>query len=154
MPRIPVGNERGFTLLETVVTMFIFFSVVAVVPFLLQATNTPSSELSRNEQEIHTWLQEMTKEAKYAREYAIELNRLVITDIDGVERSYRQTDDQLIRSGRSGGHAVLRNIENFGAELVSDGVVITVLADGKRYEKTLRHTLAPEEEDIWITKEP
>ncbi|WP_160112348.1 competence type IV pilus minor pilin ComGF [Salicibibacter kimchii] len=146
-------NDRGFTLLEMVIAMFMFFAVVAVVPILLQTANPPSSELSRDDQEIQTWFQEISKEAKYARDFAVEQNRLIITDIDGVERSFRKSGSNLIRSGRTGGHSVLQNIDGFHAQLVSDGVMITVAANGKQYEKRLRPTRAPEEEDIWIKRE-
>ncbi|QDI89838.1 prepilin-type N-terminal cleavage/methylation domain-containing protein [Salicibibacter halophilus] len=153
MSRISAVNDRGFTLLEMVIAMFIFFAVIAVIPILLQTANPPASDLSRNDQEIHTWFQEISKEAQYARDYAVEQNRLIITDIDGVERTYRRSGSNLIRSGRSGGHSVLQNIDGFHAQLVSDGVVITVNANKKEYKRQLRPTRAPEEEDIWIKRE-
>ncbi|QQK75892.1 prepilin-type N-terminal cleavage/methylation domain-containing protein [Salicibibacter cibarius] len=153
MPRISPVNDRGFTLLEMVIAMFMFFAVIAVVPIFLQTVTSPGSDLSRNDQEIQTWFQEISKEAKYARDYAVEQNRLIITDIDGVERGYRRSGGNLIRSGKSGGHSVLQNIDGFHAQLVSDGVMITVDANEKQYKKRLRPTKAPEEEDIWIKRE-
>ncbi|QQK79745.1 prepilin-type N-terminal cleavage/methylation domain-containing protein [Salicibibacter cibi] len=153
MSRVSSVNDRGFTLLEMVIAMFLFFIVIAVVPVFLQTATSPGSDLSRNDQEIQTWFQEISKETKYARGYAVEQNRLIITDIDGVERSYRRSGSSLIRSGRIGGHSVLQNIDGFHAQLVSDGVMITVDANEKQYKKWLRPTRAPEEEDIWIKRE-
>ncbi|MBB6448890.1 competence protein ComGF [Geomicrobium halophilum] len=154
MSRVSIINDRGFTLLETVISMFILFAVVAVLPLFLHSTKPPDSALSHNEQEIHIWFQEMERESKYARDYSVEQNALVITDIQDTKRLYRKAGDRLIYRTVDGGHViVLQSIEDFRAQPVEDGVVITVIADGKQYEKKLRHSQAPEEEEIWIRRE-
>ncbi|WP_059103249.1 competence type IV pilus minor pilin ComGF [Shouchella shacheensis] len=133
------ADERGFTLLEQLVALAIFFLIVAVVPQLLKAVPHSLQAGQVHQQDVQMFFNHIAKEAKEAE--------LVVWRGEGLQ--VHETSDSVIsyeirRAGtiqrfrnRAGHVPVLEGVERFECATETEYVRCTVqMEKGPEYTRT------------------
>ncbi|MBM7633687.1 competence type IV pilus minor pilin ComGF [Geomicrobium sediminis] len=148
-------NNQGFTLLETVIAMMIFFSILYVVPLLYDAIHPPQSERGEQRQELLVLFQQLQKESLYSVSYDIpNPYRLEMTDVEGTVRIIQMQNNQLIMRVNNQGHTILLNaLERFEVKRGNRGVVITITLQNERHSLALSDVIIEKGEWLSVKRE-
>ncbi|GAK12767.1 competence type IV pilus minor pilin ComGF [Geomicrobium sp. JCM 19039] len=148
-------DDRGFTLLETMVAMMILFSVLAVIPLAMKAVQPLGMERLHHQHEMFVWFQQLQREAMHTKEYIVH-NRHLLTmvDTDGTERMIRMRNGNLVQQVDGRGHTILlTNIDRFLVETSNDGGVrVTITNHNREHKQVLDRSTVLEGEFISVKR--
>ncbi|MFS0561926.1 competence type IV pilus minor pilin ComGF [Terribacillus sp. 179-K 1B1 HS] len=131
-----ISSNKGFTLLEVLITLSILILILSSIPPLLapMTQNTETESLS-----VRQALHFISMEVHKGNFVGIEENRLFIEDQQGRIAVFEQYKDMIRRRVNGKGHEIyLHHIENLEFQL--DGSTIIAIVRGKEgasYEKRI-----------------
>lgn len=131
-----VRNERGFTLVEMLVTFSMLLVILSfITPFL--SVLFRSNDEQFNELEWQIFIQQMKMEIREAKEITVSTNQSVsfVNAAGDVVSFEKYTDKMRRRVNRKGHEVLLQNISSVTFELKTNGYLISVLTvDGENYQ--------------------
>ncbi|MFP7493643.1 competence type IV pilus minor pilin ComGF [Terribacillus saccharophilus] len=130
------SNEKGFTLLEALITLSILILILATIPPLFAPlTKSMDTEASSVRQALHF----ITMEVHKGTSVRVEDDRLLIQNQQGRTAVFEQYKDMIRRRVNEKGHEIyLHHINDL--TISSDEFTIVVTVKGKRgatYEKRI-----------------
>lgn len=131
-----IQKSNGFTLFETIFSLFLISIVLFLFPFILAYFKTaPAEKLQAKEVEL--FFIQISREIYNAKEMLIENKNLIVVLHNEDKVSYEQYNDLIRRRVNERGHEVLlQNIKAVDYELNHSLVVIRIEGkDGERYER-------------------
>ncbi|MDR4888920.1 competence type IV pilus minor pilin ComGF [Fredinandcohnia sp. QZ13] len=141
-----VNNEKGFTLVEMLVTFSILLVILAfIAPFLSVIYRDSGEQFNKLEWQI--LLQQMKMEIREAREITVSSSGSVsFYNVAGDVVSFEKYTDKIRRRVNSKGHELLlQHITDVTFEPRTNGFMIKVLTvDGKTYQALISSLTAVE----------
>lgn len=135
-----IRNEKGFTLLEMLLTFSIFLLIVSFIPMMINVVFIDSkTEKSFNELEWEVFIQQAKIEIREATEITATNDTLFFNMSNGDIISYEKYQDVIRRRVNNRGHEVLlQNIVKVEYTPVSNGILIeTVDRNGNKYKRRI-----------------
>ncbi|WP_216831711.1 competence type IV pilus minor pilin ComGF [Alkalihalobacterium elongatum] len=131
-------NERGFTLIEVILTLTILIILVSLFPLIVRIIPviTPPTEQPHIMQ-VELFFNQFSMEIREAREIHVMGGRLLLYKSNGSVVSIERFGTIVRRRVNGLGHDVfLRHVSNITFNTVPHGVVVTIIdTNGKKYER-------------------
>ncbi|WP_170885503.1 competence type IV pilus minor pilin ComGF [Bacillus alkalicellulosilyticus] len=134
---IMVKNEAGVTLLEMLMSLFIFMIVVSIFPLFMATMN--KNEPNLKDFEVQLFYSQLVMEVREARVISVHNNRLSLTKWDGSLVTIEKYGNKVRRLVNQAGHDVmLQGVDVVLFQVVPEGVTVKVGALNERiYERRL-----------------
>lgn len=131
-------NEKGFTLVESLISLSAFLIIVSVCSFSLKPFMSLQYAHRINEFEWELFLQQANQEFYQTRDFYIQNNILYLIDRNNRLISYEMYGYKLRRRVNDEGYEVLlQNVKAVTFMAVSKGIVITLQDDVRTYESVI-----------------
>ncbi|WP_217627922.1 competence type IV pilus minor pilin ComGF [Bacillus solimangrovi] len=129
---------NGFTLLESVFSLFILMVIIAMMPLLLKVTAGLDEDNSSFIFKANLFLEQSAVEIRKAEFIHIQGSKLTMLNYDGEEILYELNGETLRRRVNGLGHEVLlQNVESVSYTHTSTTLTINVLdVMGEQVERT------------------
>jgi competence protein ComGF len=120
-------DNRGFTLLEMLLSFTIFIMIASFIPLFLQLAAFPSEKNKLNLLEWEVFLQQAKIEIREASELEVKDGVLYLKNLYGQNVSYEQYNHSLRRRVDGTGHEILlKNIKSVSFQIVTNGCIVVV----------------------------
>jgi competence protein ComGF len=120
-------DNRGFTLLEMLLSFTIFIMIASFIPLFLQLAAFPSEKNKLNLLEWEVFLQQAKIEIREASELEVKDGVLYLKNLYGQNVSYEQYNHSLRRRVDGTGHEILlKNIKSVSFQIVTNGCIFVV----------------------------
>jgi competence protein ComGF len=120
-------DNRGFTLLEMLLSFTIFIMIASFIPLFLQLAAFPSEKNKLNLLEWEVFLQQAKIEIREASELEVKDGVLYLKNLYGQKVSYEQYNHSLRRRVDGTGHEILlKNIKSVSFQIVTNGCIVVV----------------------------
>lgn len=127
-----IKNNRGFTLYETIFSLFILSIIIFIIPFILNFFTSPQTE-KLHKKEVELFFINISREIHNAKNMYVNDGELIIVLQNNDKASYEQYQNMIRRRVNKQGHEVLlQNIESVHFEI--DEHLVTVSIHGKHNE--------------------
>lgn len=125
------GNERGYTLIETILTFTLFLTLASFIPGLFHVLfSVDRSPL--HQQEISIFFEQADKEIQGSTSAEIKSNTLYLNQPSGKIVSYEQNGRRMIRKvDGKGFEIILLNIDSAEFALSQTMVSMKVMSEGR-----------------------
>lgn len=125
-----LNNNRGFTLLEVMFTLFVLSVIVFLLPLLIKQVMYHDLVERLNEKEVEIFFMQLSKEIHSALAIQVHDDTLYITHKDGRVASYGRYGANVRRQvNGSGQERALQNIETISFTWIDS--VVTISIEGK-----------------------
>ncbi|WP_449536960.1 competence type IV pilus minor pilin ComGF [Ferdinandcohnia sp. Marseille-Q9671] len=145
-----VRNERGFTLVEMLVTFSMMLVILSFIsPFLSVLFRSNDEQFNQLEWQI--FIQQMKMEIREAKEITVSTNHSVsfVNAAGDIVSFEKYTDKMRRRVNRKGHEVLLQNISSVTFELKTNGYLISVLTvDGDNYQAIVSALLRVEGKEV------
>ncbi len=143
-------NERGFTLVEMLVTFSMMLVILSFIsPFLSVLFRSNDEQFNQLEWQI--FIQQMKMEIREAKEITVSTNHSVsfVNAAGDIVSFEKYTDKMRRRVNRKGHEVLLQNISSVTFELKTNGYLISVLTvDGDNYQAIVSALLRVEGKEV------
>mgnify|MGYP001336607991 CR=1 FL=1 len=131
--RIMTKGNRGFTLYETIFSLFLVSIVIFLFPYILSYFKpSPSEKLQVKEVEL--FFMQISREIHGAKSMFIDNNDLIVVLHNGDRASYEQYNDLIRRRlNRTGHEVLLQHIKTVNYEV--NNTLVSIQIEGKRGEQ-------------------
>jgi competence protein ComGF len=120
-------DNRGFTLLEMLLSFTIFIMIASFIPLFLQLAAFPSEKNKLNLLEWEVFLQQAKIEIREASELEVKDGVIYLKNLYGQNVSYEQYNHSLRRRVDGTGHEILlKNIKSVSFQIVTNGCIFVV----------------------------
>lgn len=122
-----LNNEKGFTLVESLLSLLIFMIISAMLAMILSVLLSRVYEQSIHPFEWENFIKQAQMDLREAENWKVEEDKILFTMIDGGVASYEIYKALLRRQVAGTGHEVLlQNVSQMKCEVIVDGVEIHV----------------------------
>lgn len=131
------GTERGFTLIEVILTLFFLSLIVTFVPLIVSMNPELQSINSVKEKEVLLFFNQLAMEIREAEQVTIDGKTLQLLKPNGQMITIEQYNEHLRRRVNMKGHDLfLQNIADVAYEYARNGVFVTITnAQGVEYRR-------------------
>jgi competence protein ComGF len=137
-----LGNTKGFTLLEALLTLSIVLIIVSLFPMFIQVFQ---HDLQKKEGlhmfEWEIFLQQAQMELREARKVEVGANRLLFTGKEGEQITYEKKNGKLRRRVDGSGHeTLLQHVDTVSFVAIERGIIIKVMDSSQQvYKRVITH---------------
>lgn len=133
-----IKNEYGFTLVETMFSLFLFSIVIFMFPFILSFFK-PAAFETLKVKEVELFFMQISREIHGAKSMSIQGRQLIVELHNGDKASYEHYNNLIRRRLNEKGHEILlQHIQSVHFQLEQQLVTIQITGErGERFERKL-----------------
>jgi competence protein ComGF len=137
---VPSLNERGFTMLEMLLSLMMFLMIASMLPlgFGILLDDSVIEEGIRG-MEWEVFSSQVKKEIRTAEQVTVQSDKLLLK-VDGQFILYEKYASSMRRRVNYKGHEILfQNLSSFTFEQIADGVMISAVDSNRTYYSVRIH---------------
>lgn len=120
-------TERGFTLIEVILSLFFLMIIVSFIPMMIQFVPQLRTVETVAEKEVRLFLNQLAMEVREARTVTISGTTLTLVKPNGQIITIEKYNNHIRRKVDRQGHDLfIQNIAYVGYEYVANGVSVTI----------------------------
>lgn len=133
------SNNRGFTLLEIMFTLFILSAIVFLFPLFIELMRSQEQTNLLNSKEVEIFFMQLSKEIHSATCIQVHSNTLYITHKDGKTATYARYGTNVRRQvNGTGQERALQNIKTIAFKANESIVTVQIEGEsGNKFERKL-----------------
>lgn len=132
-------TQKGFTLIEVILSLFFFLIIVAFIPLIIQFIPESGTVETVAEKEVRIFFNQLAMEVREASSISISGTTLVLIKPNGQLITIEKYGNHLRRRVNQQGHDLfLRNIAQVRYEYATNGVIVVIMNHlGTEYRRRL-----------------
>lgn len=141
-------TQRGFTLIEVILSLFFFMIIVSFVPLIIQFVPELRTVETVAEKEVRLFFNQLAMELREATTVTISDTTLFLSKPNGQTIAIEKYNNHLRRRVDRQGHDMfLQNISDVNYEYATNGIVVTI-TDHRGIEYRRRFTTIIDERSM------